>query len=237
MAAVLACGPEAVLGYRSGVALWGLRPRSPGPIDVVVPGRSRRGQKGIRVHNVRSLADVDRSVVDSIPVTSVARTLLDYATVARPQELRLALEAADRLELFDGRAFDELLARSPGHHGVGPLKRALAELTGPPPWTQSELERRFLALIREAGILAPSANVVVAGITVDFHWPRQHLVVEVDGYRYHRSRRAFENDRRRDARLQLAGYRVLRFTHRQITDSPGEVVGMIRSLLRKAPSA
>ncbi len=201
LAAVLAYGTEAVLSHGPGVALFGLRPRPAGDIDVTVPGRSRHGRKGIRIHSVRALADADRTVVDGIPVTSLARTLLDYADVARHQRLRLALEAADRLELLDIRVIDELLARSGGHHGQAPLKAALAELSGSAPWTRSELERRFLALVRNACLPEPHANSIVAGLLVDFHWPRHRLVVEVDSYQYHRSRQAFETDRERDAAL------------------------------------
>jgi very-short-patch-repair endonuclease len=212
MAAVLAGGQAAVLSHRAAVALWELRPSPSGPIDVTVPGRSRRGHDGIRVHNVRVLHPADRATLDGIPVTAVHRTLLDYAEIARPQQLRHALEAAERRELFDGRALEAMYARSRGRHGIRPLKAAINELIGPAPWTQSELERRFLALIREAGIEEPQANVIVAGELVDFYWPRHLLVVEVDGFEWHKTRRSFEDDRRRDGKLQLAGCRVLRVT-------------------------
>jgi predicted transcriptional regulator of viral defense system len=133
MAAVLTCGAEAVLSHQAAVALWDLRPRGTGPVDVTVPGRKKRGQRGIRVHNVRALADAGRTLLDGIPVTSLPRTLLDYAEVARPQRLRLALEAAERQGLLDLRAIEELLARSPGRRSRAALKAALAELSGPTP--------------------------------------------------------------------------------------------------------
>src|ERR1700687_563384 len=101
MAAVLACGPDAVLSHGSGIGLWELRPLAGAPFDVTVPGRSRRGQAGICVHNVRALHADDRALVDGIRVTSVDRTLLDFAEVAHPQQLRLAIEASERRELFD----------------------------------------------------------------------------------------------------------------------------------------
>jgi very-short-patch-repair endonuclease len=182
---------------------------------------------------VRSLIDTDRTVIDGIPVTSLARTLLDYAEVARPQELRHALEAAERRELFDLRAIRELLARCKGRRGGKALKAAIAELTGPAPWTRSELERRFLELIRQHELPEPHANVLVEGHLVDFHWPRQRLVVEVDGFEFHRSRRAFENDRARDAALQLAGQRVVRVTHRQLGE-PAVVISRLCALLEAA---
>lgn len=234
LAAVLAYGADALLSHGAGIALFGLRPRPAGDIDVTVPGRSRHGRKGTRVHSVRALAGAERAIVDGIPVTSLARTLLDYAEIARPQQLRLALEAAARLDLLDIRAIDELLARSPGRHGLAPLKAALAELSGPAPWTQSELERRFLALVRDARLPEPHANSIVAGFLVDFHWPRHQLVVEVDGYHYHRSRQAFESDRERDAALQLAGLRVLRVTHRRLEAKPTTLISELRALLAAA---
>lgn len=234
LAAVLACGPDAALSHHAAVALWGLRPRRGGPVDVTVPGRRKHGQRGIRVHNVRALADADRTILDGIPVTSPSRALLDYAEVGRPQQLRLALEAADRQGLLDARAIEELIARSPGRRERGPLRAALAEINGPSPWTRSELERRFLALIREDGLPEPHCNVVVAGHVVDFHWQQQRLVVEVDGYEFHRSRRAFESDRERDAALQLAGLRVLRVTHRRVSE-PRPLIDQLRALLEAGP--
>jgi very-short-patch-repair endonuclease len=231
LAAVLACGPDAVLSHRAAIALWDLRPRVPGPVDVTV-GRTRHSRQGIRVHSVRTLDEADIATRDGIPVTSLHRTLLDYAEVARTQQLRLALEEAERRALLDGRALHALMARSPGRRGHRPLRAALSEISDPP-WTQSELERRLLALIRGCGIPEPHCNVVVAGHLVDFHWPAQRLVVEVDGYAFHRSRTAFERDRERDAALQLAGLRVLRVTHRRVSQ-PQPLIAQLRALLAGA---
>lgn len=133
MAAVLAGGPEAVLSHWSAIALWELRPSRSGPLDVTVPGRSHRAARaGIRFHNVRHLDPQDRAVIDGIPVTSLHRALLDYAEVTRrPQQLRLALEAADRRELLDARKLEAVCGRACGRRGVKPLKAATAEPTGP----------------------------------------------------------------------------------------------------------
>lgn len=231
LAAVLACGPEAVLSHRSAAALWELRPAASGPLDVTVPGSPRRGPDGVEVHRVRSMHTNDRAVVDSIPVTSLARTLLDYAEIADSQQLRLAIEAAERRELFDLGAVNELCARTAGRAGVKLLETVLAEITGPVPWTRSELERRFLALIREAGIEEPHANVLVAGELVDLYWPAPNpLVIELDGYEFHKSRVQFETDRRRDATLQLAGCRVLRVTHRRLQREPTRLLAEVQQL-------
>jgi hypothetical protein len=213
------------------VALWELRPVAAGPIDVTVPGRTRRGRKGIRVHNVRQLAKQDRATCDGIPVTAVHRTLLDYAETARPQALRLAMEAADRRELFDHRAIDACLARSHGRHGLKALKAALEEFRGPAPWTRSELERRFLALIRSVAIPEPQANVVVAGEQVDYFWPKARLVVEVDGWEFHKGRREFERDRRKDTNLQIAKCRVCRVTQPRIELEPRQLLRDVLAML------
>jgi Protein of unknown function (DUF559) len=234
MAAVLTFGPEAVLSHRAAAALWELRPRTTGPIDVTVPANGRRSRTGIRLHNVRSLGPCDRAELDGIPVTSPPRTLLDYAETANRQQLRLAIEAADRRQLFDGKALDALLERSPGRLGRPALRAALAEIRGPAPWTRSELERRFLALIREAGVPEPHANVLVAGFLVDLFWPGAGLVVELDGFESHRTRKAFESDRRRDAKLQLAGHPVVRVTQRRIEHASRDVVGDVIGMPRRS---
>src|ERR1035437_2564699 len=222
MAAVLACGPDAVLSHQGAVALWELRPLAAGPIDVTVPGRTRKGQKGIRVHNVRTLHDDDRARVDGIPVTSVHRTLLDFAEVAHPQQLRLAIEAAERRDLFDLNAIDRLLARSPGRRGRPSLADTLTEMRGRVARTESELECAFLALVRGAGIPEPIAQAQVAGYRVDLYWPGPRpLVVELDGYEYHKSRAKFDSDRRRDAKLQVViDYRVVRLTWTRLEQEP-----------------
>jgi len=235
MAAVLAGGPGAVLSHRAAAALWELRPAPSGLIDITVPGRSRKGQIGIRVHNVRHLDPDDRALVDGIPVTSLHRTLLDYAEVARYQQLRLALDAAERLDLLDAHKLQRLYERARGRHGLKPLKAAVAELCGPAPWTQSELERTFHALIREWGLPEPQANVLVEGFLVDFWWPGPRLVVELDGYRFHKARGKFETDRVRDTKLQLAGCMTIRVTQARIQNEPDELRNdLIRGLARRA---
>ena len=231
LAAVLACGPTAALSYLAAVAFWDLRPRHSGPIDVTIVARGRRSPPGIRLHCVRALDPCDYVILDAIPVTTVARTLLDYAQAATPQQLRTAIEAADRSNRLDPMQMDELLARAPGWPGTGKLRRARAAHTGPAPWTRSELERAFLGLVREGGLPEPQANVIVAGHLVDFHWPAAKLVVEVDGYAFHRGRASFEADRRRDLDLQLVGQRAIRLTQRRIQTDPTRVQADLKAFL------
>jgi hypothetical protein len=163
MAAVLACGPDALLSHRSAAALWELPAGGSGPIHVTVPGRRKKGQEGIRVHNVRHLHRADRTLIDNIPVTSLARTLLDLTETETAQRLRTLVEASERLDLFDLTQIEDVIAGSPGRHGIKPLRAVLARLRGPPPDTRSRLERRFLESVREARLPEPSVNVVVLG--------------------------------------------------------------------------
>jgi hypothetical protein len=217
MAAVLACGPDAVLSHGHAAALWDLRkPPQTRAIDVTVPGRRRRGQKGIRVHNVVSLHPEDRDLRHGIPVTSVHRTLLDLATVPGPQQLRLSVEAAERWERFDLRKLEALLDRHRGRPGTRALRKAVAAVSGPPPDLRSGLEAVFLPIVRDAGLPDPLMNVLVEGFLVDAHWPKRRLVVEIDSYKWHRTRRSFEDDRIRANRLQATGHLCLRFTDTRI---------------------
>jgi hypothetical protein len=230
MAAVLACGPGAALSHRSAAALWEILVTGTGRIDVMTATRSRHNRRGIAHHRPRRLEQEDTAVKDGIPVTSVARTLLDLAALVNARRLRRALAEADRREVFDLGLVERLLDRTAGHRGRGRLQRALSEYRAPP-WTRSGLERLFLDLCDEACLPQPRVNSFVEGHEVDFVWAAQRLIVELDGYAYHHHRRAFEDDRARDAALQLAGYRVLRFTDRRLERDRAEVVRILRGLL------
>jgi very-short-patch-repair endonuclease len=229
MAAALACGPEAVLSHFAAAALWDLQRAPSLRIDVTAP--RAHTLPGVHCHVARSLSDEDVATIDGIPVTSLNRTALDLAELLPAQRLCSTLETAQRRDLLDVRSLEALIVRSRGHRGVKPLKAALAQLRDEAPWTQSELERRFLELVRSTGLREPSANVVVAGELVDFHWPQSRVVVEVDGYASHNGHRSFEEDRRRDTKLQLAGERVIRITYRQMEHATRSLVADLRRLL------
>jgi len=168
---------------------------------------------------------------DGIPVTSVPRTLIDLAAIAGPRELTKALEQAERLRLFDLRAFEELLGRSRGRRGARALRQALAELTDQPPDTRSPLEEEFLDFCRERNIRPPQLNVVIAGFCVDAAWPDKKVVVELDSRTHHTGIHAFEEDRRRDAKLQVAGHRILRVTRHRLTREADDLQADLRRLL------
>lgn len=230
LAAVLACGDKAVLSHRSAAALWGLRPSE--AIDVTVLSRGRHRRPGIVVHAARDLPVDDRTTRRCIPVTAVPRTLLDLAGVVTRAELERSVEEAERLHVLDLAALGRVLGRCSGRRGAGLLRKIVRDpLTGAAA-TRSGLEHRFLALCREAGLPPPAVNIRVAGLEADTAWLEAGLIVELDGHAYHRTRAAFERDRARDTTLQLAGFRVLRITHRRLEQEPAAVLAAVRSLLR-----
>jgi very-short-patch-repair endonuclease len=212
MAAVLACGPDAALSHRSAVALSDLR-ASRGLIEVTSP-RQLGPRPGLLIHRSRTLRPEDRTVLHGIPVTTVARTLLDLAAVVPARELASALDRAERLDLFDLSEIHATLSRARGRRGAAALRRAIAEWE--PRRTRSELEDRFRELLADSGLASPRTNVLVDGASrtheVDVYWPARQLVVELDGFAFHRTRGDRERDAARDADLELAGQRVVRFT-------------------------
>jgi very-short-patch-repair endonuclease len=230
LAAVHASGPGAVLSHADAAALWGLRPIRGAVIDVTVPtAGGRRARRGVRLHRSAALMPAETTTTDDgIPVTTPARTVLDLAATLPRRGLERALDQAEVLRLFDLAALDATIEAHPGRPGTPLLRAVLHEHHAGTTVTRSELEELFLDLCDRRGIARPQVNVRVAGLEVDFHWPDRSLVVEVDGYRYHGTRRAFERDRARDATLIAAGLRVLRVTHRQLTTRPEQVVAALQ---------
>ena len=229
MAAVLACGRDAVLSHLSAAALWSIASSSSPFIDITVP-RGRRGHEGIRLHQVRHFPDADRTIHDAIPVTTIARTLFDLAEVLSMTRLERAFERAERLELLDLTAVADVCRRNPGRRALRPLLALLPSLSPPAP-TRSDLEDDFLDFCRANDLPTPELNAIVEGHEVDAVWRDQRLVVELDSFEFHKTRAAFERDRARDMALQLAGYRVLRITWRRLRNEPAEVERAIRALL------
>jgi predicted transcriptional regulator of viral defense system len=227
MAAVLAYGPGAVLSHRDAAMLFGLRDSARAAIDVTAPGRSRHVRPGITVHRPRRLDPRDCTQHRGVPVTTVARILLDLAEVLPLRQVRYALEESQRQRLFDLRAVEELLERSPGRRGVKPLASLLAEQIEPPD-VRSMLERSFVDLYRALGLPEPQLNVRIGPYVVDVLWPERRLVVELDGRETHLTIKAFEDDRIRDADLQARfGYVVLRITYRRLVTRPDDVRALL----------
>jgi very-short-patch-repair endonuclease len=226
MAAVLAYGPDAMLSHQTAAAQWGIGQPSV-KFHVTTP-TSRRSRPKIRAHTA-ILHPEDVAVRDHIPVTSVARTILDLAATLNHERLTHLIEEADRKELIDLRALDRAVARRPRAAGVRRLKAVLATYRAPAD-TRSKLERDFRRLLTKAGLPEPQFNVVVAGLAVDVYWPQWKLVVELDGEPYHNNPSAYETDRIRDAILQKAGLRVLRVTGKRLDNEPAAVLADILAL-------
>lgn len=221
MAGVLACGPGAVLSHRSAAVLLRILRRADdsAPVDVTSCRRHRGPRPGLRIHRTSRLEAEEIAEVQGVPVTSPARTILDLAGSVSARELERAVARAVRQGMVDGEDLRPLVARHSGRRGISRL-RALVATDAGAAFTRSEAEERFLALVRKARLPEPRANVLVRGFEVDFVWHAQRLVVEVDGFAFHASKRRFESDRLRDAELSAAGYRVIRVTWRQIVDGP-----------------
>lgn len=236
LAATLACGGRAVLSHASAAALWGIRATQATQIDVTAP-RSRSARAGIRVHRTRGLAEDDVTTKDGIATTTVERTLLDLAAMLPADALEATIARAEAQRLTDASGLTAVLARGHGHHGTPALARAISS---DPRLTRSVLERRFVRLVRDAGLPLPETNAWLtlgAGEEwqVDALWRDHAVIVELDGWTTHRTRRAFENDRARGARLTTAGFRLLRITYRQLTGDAPAIARMLRTVLA-APS-
>lgn len=233
-AAVLAYGPSAALSHRSVAALWGLRADNRDRTDVSLAGPSGRSRPSIAIHRCATLLPEDVTTRYGIRCTTPARTLLDLAGVLEQRELDRAVEQAEVLRLFDLRAVEDVLARANGLRGSSKLRRAL-EAAREPALTESELEEEFLELCRANELPRPEPGVWLATsaghVKADFLWRAERLVVETDGYHFHSGRRAFERDHRRDHLLNLADWKVRRFTWRQVTGDRDLVAATVRAAL------
>jgi very-short-patch-repair endonuclease len=231
MGAVLATGGNGVLSLRWAAWLWGFLETVRRPVDVTVVSGSRRGRPGILVHRAGAL---DTTRKRGIPVTSPAQTCLDLAAVVEPGELERIIAEAQVKNVLRESHLHDVIARNPRRPGVAVLKAILAD---GPQYTAAESERRMLSLARMADLPRPETNARVLRYRADFRWRDQKLIVEIDGFATHGHRRAFENDRRRNAALVAAGYRVMQITWRQLTDEPIAVAARIAAALARGDAA
>lgn len=214
MAAVLACGPGAVLSHGSAAALWGFGRETARTVDVSIPAAHFNRLPGIRAHRRLTLKAEDLTVRDRIPVTSPICTMVDFAAQLERGSLERAISEADRLDLVDPEALRARLGAYRGQRGVARLRHLLDRRTFR--LTDSELERYFLAHVDAVGLFRPLTRQRVNGFRVDFFWPNLGLVVETDGLRYHRTPVQQTRDRLRDQAHVAAGMTALRFTHAQV---------------------
>jgi len=234
MAATLAAGPEAVLSHWSAAALWMIRPNSRSVIDVTTPQKSR-SWKGVRRHHSPLPAD-EVTIHEGIPVTTVPRTIFDLAATASEDVAENLLREMEYRELRDRLSLGDLVERYPGKRGVRKVRLALDRLKDAPSGRKnSPLEERFAPFLRQHRLPLPRFNdwIFLNGkrYQVDCHWPGTNQIVELDGWKGHRTRTAFREDRARDRILRVAGYSVTRLTWAQLDDEPRAVSADLRVLL------
>ena len=239
MAAVLACGPGAALSHRSAGRHRGLRPDNRATIDVTSPIRSGRRIAGITVHSGATLLRRDVEIIDGIRTTTLARTLLDLAEVISKRQLERAVEEAIVLRELDMNTIDDVLARATGRRGAATLRAVLGDIRPGSTNTRNDLEEAFLHICRAAGTPPDAVNAWIpypegGGAEADFVWRDHNLVVEVDGRAAHLTPQAFEHDRARDQRLATLGWRVVRFSFRQVEAEPAGVATTLSALLQPA---
>jgi predicted transcriptional regulator of viral defense system len=237
MAAVLSCGPAALLSYRSSAVLQTIRRGEGVEIDVSVAGRPGFRRAGIAVHRGESIVPSEVTEVDGIPCTTVARTIVDLAAVLDESSLEYAIHRAQSSRRFDRSAVIAAMCRMPGRPGSAALRRILRISDRTEDELRSWNERRFWRLVKDAELPLPEAEVWIpstempaGGLEVDFAWRQQRLAVEIDTPIFHGTDRAAFNDPRRDRALMLAGWRPARFTDRDL-DTPTRVVYDLRSFL------
>lgn len=224
--ALLACGPGAVLSHGSAAVIWGIFRRWELPFEVTAPTVRRR--RGIRVHRAAlARRDVTREL--GIRVTSVARTLLDLAPRMTDKALRRAVadqRRAGHLSLPQLQDVVDRFPRSPGSVRLRPL-------LDPPPGnpTRSELEDRFVAFCEQWGLPQPETNVWVAGREVDAWFPRERVIVELDGWDFHSDRESFEGDREKDRAALALGIPTIRLTHMRMESDPQSEAATLHRIL------
>ena len=233
MAAVLSCGPAAVLSHESAAGLWGILEPAPRPIHVSVPPHARRRRPGVAVHR-RVTLENDRVILEGIPVTSPIYTLIDLATCLPRNETEAAVNKADKRDLVSPDRLRAALHQMPPRLGLRALRTILDRRTFV--LTESELERRFLPLARRAGLPKPEGGVYLNGFRVDFFWPELGLVVETDSLRYHRTPAEQARDRLRDQTHAAAGLTPVRFSHGQIRYEPGHVCAVLQRVAHRLRS-
>jgi very-short-patch-repair endonuclease len=213
-AALIAAGPTAVRSHSTAAAVWTLIPSLPPFVEVTVTRRGPRTRDGLVVHSTRHPPDV--RILDSLPVTAPLRTLADLA--ASPDIERMCADALV-LKLVAQGELDAAGILDP-------------DLIAP---TRSRFERLFRATLRKAGLPPPITGYEIGPYTADFAWPTERVIVETDGWDFHRHRAAFEDDRARDAFLAARGWVVVRLTWRRLKQRPMLVMAQLaQTLARRA---
>jgi predicted transcriptional regulator of viral defense system len=239
MAAVLGCGPDAVLSHRSAAYLWGLVDTWEEPIDVTAPNRRGRNPEGVAAHRDGSLQPIDKTTCHGVPCTTVARTILDFAGIEPERKVRKAVAEAEVLQILDKPKLRALLKRSRRRRGVAQLRLILDEIHPQTKRTRSELERLFLTMCAKQGIPEPEVNVWLSAADgkryqADFLWRDCRRIIEADSRRFHDTDSAFVSDRKRQQQLELAGWHISRCTWEEVVREPRRLALTIAGLLAQA---
>jgi very-short-patch-repair endonuclease len=232
-AALLACGPHAALSHATAARLWKLIPDTGTSIHVTIRGRHGARPKGVHLHRTSRLTRGEVRTVDGLPVTSPARSLLDFAVDAELRTLERAIEEAVIQKLVTEASLRTAAGRTRGHRGAARVTAILAKQREPG-ITRSKAERRFRALIRAAQLPEPKTNVRLHGYSVDAYWPDLGVVVEVQSHKFHLTKAALERDTRKAARLTAAGLTVSYVTWVQMDEEPFAVVARVAQVLARA---
>lgn len=237
-AALLSAGPEAALSHTSALYHWGLieSPRREQPIHVIVPRRLQRPHPKIIFHSAQGLGPDDFVERKGRRMTTVPRTLLDSATVVQSRLLDQAIAIAQGRGLVTQKELAEVVERFRGHPGIRVLRDLVSNPNGPR-FVRSKAEQMCVDLILEARLPPPKSNVLVGSYEVDLLWPKQRVIVEIDGRAYHTSRHAFDQDREKSNWLATHGYNVLRVTWTQITKQRLVVAAQIATALATSGGA
>jgi Protein of unknown function (DUF559) len=234
MTAVLACGEGAALSHHSAAALWCIGKEPRGRTDISVTRRCELRRPGLRVHGRPTLLAEDVTIGDAIPVTAVARTLVDLATELDERAVERAVNEADKRDLVDPETLRSVLDRYEGEPGAPLLRKLLDKQAFR--LSDSALEVLFRPIAAQAGLPPPLTKQLLNGYEVDFYWPVLDLVVETDGLRYHRTASTQTRDARRNRAHALAGMIPLRFTHYEIRHEPARVRSeLIRAAALRRP--
>ncbi|MHB8657059.1 MAG: type IV toxin-antitoxin system AbiEi family antitoxin domain-containing protein [Solirubrobacteraceae bacterium] len=232
-AALLACR-EAVLGCRTAAGLWGFGKAPEQVVEVMISERRYLRVAGVHVHRTRLLRARDIRIRHGLPVTSPARTLLDISPTLTESALGWALDEALGTKILRPNELLQLLDHcGNGHQGTFGLRRLLARRRRPG-ITRFEAERALRDLIRSAQLPEPETQVWIAGFQVDFLWRELGVAFEVDGFRLHTSRSAFDRDRRKDVVLRRHHVEPNRVSRDQVIDEPLVVLAQVAEALTRA---
>jgi very-short-patch-repair endonuclease len=231
-AALLACGKRAFLSYRTAAAIWKLVPELPFEVEVSVVGRRCGSRKGIRAHEIKAIDRRDVRQEQGLWVSSPTRAVLEISATASEKELIRAIDEGLAKRLFTPRELDNVLARNRPCRGAARLAAILGDPTATA-ISRSKREKALLRLIRDAGLPTPETNVRFGRFELDFYWPREGLVVEIDGETYHRGPGAVGRDREKDLVVKAANLEMRRFTGDHVLRRPWMVLATIAGELAR----